>query len=50
MRENKDLIVGLINRTPRGREATAAAWRHLGLNPPADTPREGQKDLFGDGQ
>ncbi len=41
---------GLINRTPRGREATAAAWRHLGLNPPADTPREGQKDLFGDGQ
>ncbi|MCE5271967.1 Holliday junction branch migration DNA helicase RuvB, partial [bacterium] len=41
---------GLINRTPRGREATAAAWRHLGLNPPAETPREGQKDLFGEGE
>jgi Holliday junction DNA helicase RuvB len=25
---------GLIKRTPRGREATAAAYRHLGLNPP----------------
>jgi Holliday junction DNA helicase RuvB len=26
---------GLIARTPRGRIATAAAWRHLGLVPPA---------------
>jgi Holliday junction DNA helicase RuvB len=26
---------GLIARTPRGRVATAAAWRHLGLVPPA---------------
>lgn len=25
---------GLIMRTPRGRVATAAAWRHLGLKPP----------------
>jgi Holliday junction DNA helicase RuvB len=25
---------GLIARTPRGRVATAAAWRHLGLRPP----------------
>ena len=25
---------GLLKRTPRGREATAAAWRHLGLEPP----------------
>ena len=25
---------GLIKRTPRGREATAAAYRHLGLHPP----------------
>lgn len=27
---------GLIVRTPRGRVATAAAWTHLGLEPPAD--------------
>jgi Holliday junction DNA helicase RuvB len=26
---------GLIARTPRGRVATAAAWRHLGVTPPA---------------
>jgi Holliday junction DNA helicase RuvB len=25
---------GLIGRTPRGRVATAATWRHLGLTPP----------------
>lgn len=25
---------GLLARTPRGRIATAAAWRHLGLTPP----------------
>jgi Holliday junction DNA helicase RuvB len=25
---------GLLARTPRGRVATAAAWRHLGLRPP----------------
>ena len=25
---------GLIARTPRGRVATAAGWRHLGLTPP----------------
>ncbi|KAB1503725.1 Holliday junction branch migration DNA helicase RuvB [Corynebacterium sp. 320] len=27
---------GMIARTPRGRVATAAAWRHLGLQPPDD--------------
>jgi Holliday junction DNA helicase RuvB len=27
---------GLLKRTSRGRVATAAAWRHLGLAPPAD--------------
>jgi Holliday junction DNA helicase RuvB len=32
---------GYLQRTPRGRVATAAAWRHLGLAPPV---REG--DLF----
>jgi len=26
---------GLLARTPRGRIATASAWRHLGLTPPA---------------
>jgi Holliday junction DNA helicase RuvB len=26
---------GLLYRTPRGRMATEAAWRHLGLLPPA---------------
>ena len=25
----------MIARTPRGRVATAAAWHHLGLTPPA---------------
>ncbi len=27
---------GMVARTPRGRVATAAAWQHLGLTPPAD--------------
>ena len=35
---------GLIQRTPRGRQLGAAAWRHLGLDAP--TPRE-QPSLFG---
>jgi holliday junction DNA helicase RuvB len=26
----------MLARTPRGRVATAAAWRHLRLEPPAD--------------
>ena len=29
---------GLLARTPRGRVATPAAWRHLGLTPPAAGP------------
>ena len=36
---------GLIARTPRGRIATPAAWRHLGLAPPA--PLGLQPRLFG---
>ncbi|HVA59756.1 MAG TPA: Holliday junction branch migration DNA helicase RuvB [Mycobacteriales bacterium] len=28
---------GLLARTPRGRVATPAAWRHLGLSPPPST-------------
>ena len=27
---------GFIERTPRGRAATRRAWRHLGLEPPAE--------------
>jgi Holliday junction DNA helicase RuvB len=39
---------GFLMRTQRGRVATAAAWRHLGLAPPAATPfgTEGSPDLF----
>ncbi|MDQ1258224.1 MAG: holliday junction helicase RuvB, partial [Pseudomonadota bacterium] len=37
---------GYLQRTPRGRIATLAAWRHLGLTPPAG--RAGA-DLFGVG-
>jgi Holliday junction DNA helicase RuvB len=33
---------GLIQRTPRGRMLTQAAFRHLGLEVP-----KGQADLFG---
>lgn len=29
---------GMVARTPRGRIATAAAWRHLGFTPPAGAP------------
>lgn len=29
--------LGFLARTPRGRIATAGAWRHLGLRPPADS-------------
>jgi Holliday junction DNA helicase RuvB len=35
---------GLIGRTPRGRIATPATWRHLGLA----VPRGAQPDLFAD--
>ena len=37
---------GYLQRTPRGRIATQAAWRHLGLQPPAG---RGGADLFGAG-
>jgi holliday junction DNA helicase RuvB len=34
---------GFLTRTPRGRQATAAAWRHFGLAPPAgaESPQRG---------
>ena len=35
---------GYLQRTPRGRVATAAAWKHLGLVPPV---RPAADDLFG---
>ena len=39
---------GLLMRTPRGRVATAAAWSHLGLTAPRDTPgSEPLPGLFG---
>jgi Holliday junction DNA helicase RuvB len=46
---------GFLMRTPRGRVATPAAWRHLGLVPPrsstvpggAPVPLDTTPDLFG---
>ncbi|RYY94074.1 MAG: Holliday junction branch migration DNA helicase RuvB, partial [Comamonadaceae bacterium] len=35
---------GYLQRTPRGRIATLAAFRHLGVAPPAG---RGEADLFG---
>ncbi|CAB5025343.1 unannotated protein [freshwater metagenome] len=37
---------GLMLRTPRGRMATTAAWRHLGLVPPAATQEGTDVSLF----
>ncbi len=37
---------GMLARTPRGRVATAAAWHHLRLEPPADTPADHAPTLF----
>ena len=34
---------GMLARTPRGRVATASAWRHLGIPPPSGL---GQAGLF----
>jgi Holliday junction DNA helicase RuvB len=36
---------GFLHRTPRGRVATMAAYRHFGYEPPAPTA---QPELFGD--
>lgn len=38
--------VGMLARTPRGRVATAAAWSHLGLMPPANAPGRMPPTLF----
>ena len=37
---------GLLMRTPRGRVATPAAWRHLGLIPPAAASAAADPSLF----
>ncbi|RZQ65555.1 Holliday junction branch migration DNA helicase RuvB [Amycolatopsis suaedae] len=37
---------GMLARTPRGRVATALAWEHLGLTPPAATPFDVGPTLF----
>jgi Holliday junction DNA helicase RuvB len=46
------LQLGLLKRTPRGRVATPAGWRHLGLEPPGPAAgpaggSEGPAGLFG---
>ena len=39
--------IGFLNRTPRGRCATPAAYLHLGMTPPgADPEHGGQQTLF----
>ena len=38
---------GLLARTPRGRVATVAAWRHLGLTPPTEAPGEPPATAYG---
>ena len=41
------LQLGFMQRTPRGRVATPAAWRHLGIEPPAASKADGaQTSLF----
>jgi Holliday junction DNA helicase RuvB len=40
------LLLGFVQRTARGRVATSAAWRHLGLTPPGLL---GQPALFDEG-
>jgi Holliday junction DNA helicase RuvB len=37
---------GYLQRTPRGRVATAAVYRHLGLHPPRPSTPEAQPALF----
>ncbi|WP_134741625.1 Holliday junction branch migration DNA helicase RuvB [Nocardioides sp. 503] len=39
---------GFLARTPRGRVATPAAWRHLGLNPPRSSFPGAEDTLFED--
>ena len=41
---------GLVTRTPRGRAATALAWAHLGLTPPAGADVQVPLPLDGEGR
>jgi len=38
--------IGFISRTPRGRQATDGAWRHIGLEPPSARRTEATAQLF----
>ena len=38
---------GFLQRSPRGRVATAQAYRHFGYTPPSQSGRDGQPTLFG---
>ena len=38
--------IGFLNRTPRGRCVTPAAYRHLGLTPPGEAAAMMQQSLF----
>jgi Holliday junction DNA helicase RuvB len=38
--------IGFLNRTPRGRVVTAAAYQHLGFDLPSNLPATRQNDLF----
>jgi Holliday junction DNA helicase RuvB len=38
--------LGMLLRTPRGRMATAAAWRHAGMEPPAATRTLGDQQAL----
>ncbi|MGH9190228.1 MAG: Holliday junction branch migration DNA helicase RuvB, partial [Acidimicrobiales bacterium] len=42
------LRLGLLQRTPRGRAATAAAWAHLGLSAPVAVVGLSEATLFGE--
>ena len=38
--------MGLLDRTQRGRVATALAYKHFGMNPETSGPRSRQPGLF----
>ncbi|MEO7426605.1 MAG: Holliday junction DNA helicase RuvB C-terminal domain-containing protein, partial [Fibrobacteria bacterium] len=38
--------LGFLKRTPRGRQATANAYRHLGLIPPSPSAPASQEELL----
>jgi Holliday junction DNA helicase RuvB len=37
--------IGLLTRTPRGRVATAAAWRHFGLESTTAVPSQARRSM-----